>query len=246
MPQSSVDPVVSTNLRLALKTTGRSPREVANKLGHAPNWLYRVLRGDSGLLLPTLRGLAEELGVPLGSLVEDRRELTGTGTLEFGAASPTTMIAEIDLSNPAPWPSSETMGFVRIREFGTPPIPGVPRSGSEVVGWQLVEQPLLDALGADPAECEMVRVRSTVTNLIPQDGCLVLVNRGQRDPMDGRVYLVSTSEGLAVKRLEWDGGFGGWAFVTDWPEWARQRWPLWDDMAILGEALSGFAFYRSP
>ncbi len=246
MPQSSVDPVVSSNLRLALKTTGRSPREVASKLGHAPNWLYRVMRGDSGLLLPTLRGLAEELGVPLGSLVEDQRELSGESTLEFRADSPITTIAGEDLGNPVPLPSNETRGFVRIPEYGPPPIPGVSRSGSEVIGWHLVEQRHLDALEADPVECEMVRVRNTITNLIPQDGCMVLVDRGQREPMDGRVYLVSNSEGLAVKRLEWDDGFGRWAFGTDWPEWARSRWPLWDDVVILGEALSGSAFYRSP
>ena len=246
MPQSSVDPVVSSNLRSALKQAGRSPREVATALGHAPNWLYRVMRGDAGLLLPALRRLAEELGVPLGSLVEDRSESPGAGTLQFGADSPTTITAGDGVGGPVPWPSNETTGFVRIPEFGTPPMPDLPRLEREIIGWQQIEQHRLEALGADPADCEMVRVRSTVTNLIPQDGCLVLVNRGLREPMDGRVYLLYTREGLAVKRLEWDDGFEGWAFVADWPEWPRRRWPLWKDMVILGEALSEPAFNRSP
>jgi hypothetical protein len=125
-------------------------------------------------------------------------------------------------------------------------MPDLPRLEREIIGWQQIEQHRLEALGADPADCEMVRVRSTVTNLIPQDGCLVLVNRGLREPMDGRVYLLYTREGLAVKRLEWDDGFEGWAFVADWPEWPRRRWPLWKDMVILGEALSEPAFNRSP
>ena len=71
MPQSSVDSVVANNVRLALQQSGRSPRDVAEALGYAPNWLYRVVKGENGILLPTLRQLASELGVSLGSLVEE-------------------------------------------------------------------------------------------------------------------------------------------------------------------------------
>ena len=218
MPQSFVDQVVSNNVRLAIQLSGRSPRDIAAALGHAPNWLYRVINGDSGLPIPTLRALASELGVPAGSLIEIHATSGG-----FGSAQ-----------------------FVLIPEFDAPPIPGAPRSEDGVVGWEQIQRDRLDALGADPEECEMVRVRSTVTNLIPPEGCLVLVDRSQNEPQDGRAYLLHTREGLAVKRLAWDEGFGGWAFLTDGPESAQQRWPLWKDMAILGEALSGFAFYRSP
>jgi hypothetical protein len=218
MPQSSVDPVVTDNVRAAVQQSGRSPRGIAIALGYSPNWLYRVIKGESGLLLPALRQLALELGVPLGSLVEEQRRGPGGG-----------------------------VGYlVAIPEFDTLPIPDVPRSDTGIVGWEQVPRAQLEARGTDPAECEIVRVRSTVTNLLPPEGCVVLVDRSQREPKDGRAYLLHNREELAVKRLLWDEGFAGWALVTDGPESARQRWPLWKDMVILGEALSGSAFYRSP
>ena len=218
MPQSSVDPVVANNVRLAIQQSGRSPRDIAAAVGHAPNWLYRVIKGESGLLIPTLRQLACELGVPAGSLIEDH------GT-----------------------PGSARSGqLVAIPEFEVPPVPGILRSGDGIVGWEHVQRNRLDARGTDPAECEMVRVRGTVTNLIPTDGCVVLVDRSKREPQDGRAYLLLTSEGLAVKRLVRDEGYGGWAVVTDGPESVRQRWPFTKDYVIVGEALSGLGFYRSP
>ena len=244
MPQSSVDPVVSNNVRLAVEQTGRSPRDIAMALGHAPNWLYRVMKGHSGLLLPTLRGLAKELGVPLSSLVEDSQEPQGAPAP--GKSSHPAGATSGSLSRPGLGLAEAPSGFVGIPEFDTPPVPGVPRSGTGIVGWEQVPGDQLGALGVDPAQCEIVRVRATVTNLLPTAGCIVLVDRSQREPKDGRVYLLHTREGLAVKRLVWDGGFAEWAFVTDGPESTRQRWPLWKDMVILGEALSGSAFYRSP
>ena len=78
MPQSSVDPVVAQNLRETLKASGRSAYAVAMSLGHAPNWLYRVINGESGILIPTLREVAEELGVPAGSLLDGPAEIKET------------------------------------------------------------------------------------------------------------------------------------------------------------------------
>ena len=70
MPQSSIDPIVARNLRTALDRRGRSAYSVANALGHPSNWLYQVLREKSGLLVPSLREIAEELGISVGSLVD--------------------------------------------------------------------------------------------------------------------------------------------------------------------------------
>ena len=74
MPQSSIDQVVATNLRNCLKANGKSAYAVATALGHAPNWLYRVINGESGILIPTLREVAEELGVSAGALLDGPEE----------------------------------------------------------------------------------------------------------------------------------------------------------------------------
>ena len=72
MPGSSIDAVVAGNLKAAIERSGRTPYGVAVALGRSPNWLYRVISGDSGILLPALREVAMELGVSMGSLVDPR------------------------------------------------------------------------------------------------------------------------------------------------------------------------------
>ena len=70
MPQSSFDPVVAGNLKAVLEKTGRSPYSVSKALGRHTNWLYRVINVDSGILIPRLREVAEEIGVPVSCLVD--------------------------------------------------------------------------------------------------------------------------------------------------------------------------------
>ena len=70
MPRSSVDTIVAQNLKDLLKKKGRSAYAVATALGYAPNGLYQVLTGRNGMLLPTLREVAQELGVSVGELVD--------------------------------------------------------------------------------------------------------------------------------------------------------------------------------
>ena len=55
MPKSSIDPVLALNLRIALQVRGDA---VAKAVGHAPDWLYRVINEEAGILIPTLREAA--------------------------------------------------------------------------------------------------------------------------------------------------------------------------------------------
>ena len=82
--------------------------------------------------------------------------------------------------------------------------------------------------------------------LIPPQDHAVLVNRNILEPEDGHIYLLQTPEGLVVKRIVRHQGFGGWATVTDSPEWARQRWPLTEDMVIVGEVLAAIGSLLVP
>ena len=78
IPKSSIDPIVVRNLKDALKQRGRSAYSVATALGHPSNWLHQILNGKSGLLIPSLRKIAEELGVSMGSLVDDGQDIPNT------------------------------------------------------------------------------------------------------------------------------------------------------------------------
>ena len=68
--RGSGDPIVARNLRTALERRGRTAYSVANALGHPSNWLYQVVHEKSGLLIPSLRKIAEELGISVSSLVD--------------------------------------------------------------------------------------------------------------------------------------------------------------------------------
>ena len=93
IPKSSIDPIVVRNLKDALKQRGRSAYSVATALGHPSNWLHQILNGKSGLLIPSLRKIAEELGVSMGSLVDDGQDIPDTngqadpGRLHHGTAA---------------------------------------------------------------------------------------------------------------------------------------------------------------
>ena len=78
MPKSSIDPIVARNLRAALELRGRSAYSVANALGHQANWLYMVLKGKKGILIPSLREIARELNVPLSFLVDSPEDIPET------------------------------------------------------------------------------------------------------------------------------------------------------------------------
>lgn len=78
MPQSSIDLIVVMNLKTALKRRRRSAYSIAAALGHPNNWLYQVLNQKSGLLIPSLRKIATELGVSPGSLVDAPQDIPDT------------------------------------------------------------------------------------------------------------------------------------------------------------------------
>ena len=71
MPQSSaIDPELAKNLKSVLEKQGRTAYSVATALGVSPNWLYRVLNMNRGIMLPKIREVAAELGVSVGELVD--------------------------------------------------------------------------------------------------------------------------------------------------------------------------------
>ena len=75
MPRSSKDPIVAGNLKAELARQGRTPYSVATAIGYTPSWLYEVINGKVGIALPTLREVAEELGVSISELVEPGQDM---------------------------------------------------------------------------------------------------------------------------------------------------------------------------
>ena len=64
------------------------------------------------------------------------------------------------------------------------------------------------------------------------DGCLILVDRSRSQRFVGRLFVVSGTEDLSVKRAGKDEK-GGWLLLSDHPALAPVPWP--DDARTVGE-----------
>ena len=183
MPQSSVDPIVAENLRECLKANGKSAYSVATALGHAPNWLYRVINGQAGILLPTLRKVAGELGVTVGSLVDSPEDQIASNT-------DSVELVEVEAA-----PNS---GALRYDETFKRRI-SYPRT-------------MLGDMAERPLVCQCMRVKGDAMAPTLPDGSLILVDRLSRDWQDGRIYVMETEIGLVVRRVKLDENVG-WAIL---------------------------------
>ena len=192
MPQSSVDLAVAQNLRDTLKSCGRSAYAVATALGHSPTWLYRVLNGESGILLPTLREVASELGVTVSSLVSSPEEL-----------------------------DSGDQNLLRVAKVAAVPGSGASRYDEEFKGWLPFPSELLNDPSVNPAFCNWVRIQGKLMEPTLPDGCLILVDRLSRGLQDGGTYVMETQEGLLVRRVRRNEELEGWSILSDnwnWPQ----------------------------
>ena len=182
--------MVAENLKRALKDADRSAYSVAIAVGRAPNWLYRVLNGKSGILLPTLREVAGELGVSPGSLVD----------------SPSTNQLVIHPFEQPKAGASVAADFELVRRYGSDsvrlaagaesvvdrePFPGevmFRKDWLRVRHLEAANLALLDAIGDSMAPAI-------------RDGDSVLVDESRIEPIHGRVFAMRTVDGPLVKRL---------------------------------------------
>lgn len=181
MPQSSVDLVVARNLRETLKVSGKSAYAVATALGHAPNWLYRVINRESGILLPTLREVAAELDVSAGSLVNSQEDL-----------------------------GRETEGTVRLVEVEAKPETGAAKYNETPRRFVYVPLSILPDPNIDPFFTQLVRIEgSGMTSTYP-DGTLIVVDRLRRELKEGNTFVLETVEGLLVRRVRYEQKINRW------------------------------------
>ena len=184
MPQSSVDSFVARNLRDTLKTSGKSAYAVAMALGHAPNWLYRVINEEAGILLPTLREVAAELGVSVGSLVD-----------------------------PPDDRNTEVPDFVHLVEVAAAPGSGAAKFDETFKRRLPFPRALLEDTNADPFLCPWFRIEGDSMAPTLPDGCLVMIDRLEREYQDGGIYVMVTEQELLVRRVRQDEKLG-WVILN--------------------------------
>ncbi len=176
--------------------------------------MVRALRTENRHLRS---GLRADLSALLRQHLTDRRR-QGTGDYP-GNAAPTYPDTDIDVSRALP------IGIRDLDALYDRPSTG-PASESLWFG-----RDWLHRHGLDPAQCLIVRVQDeSMGNTLP-DGCTVLVNRGQREPREGRIYALHTDEGLVIRRAGRDDA-GAWLLESDHPESRAVAWP--DSAEVIG------------
>ena len=89
----------------------------------------------------------------------------------------------------------------------------------------------LDGHGIDPTLCVVISVRGESMEPTLPAGAKILVDRTRTRRRTGRIFVVTTDEGLVVKRLERRGR--QWFLVSDHPSWEPVPWP--PEAEVVGE-----------
>ncbi len=92
----------------------------------------------------------------------------------------------------------------------------------------------IDSRGIDPTRAVVISVRNDSMEPTLPAGCKILVDRNRRRRHLGHIYVITTPDGLVVKRMG-KGDDGGWLLVSDSdsPDWPDVPWP--DDAVVAGE-----------
>ena len=89
----------------------------------------------------------------------------------------------------------------------------------------------LDGHGIDPTRCVVISVRGESMEPTLPAGSKILVDRERTRRRAGRIFVVTTGEGLVVKRLERRGR--QWFLASDHPSWEPVPWPR--EAEVVGE-----------
>ena len=89
----------------------------------------------------------------------------------------------------------------------------------------------LDGHGIDPTRCVVISVRGESMEPTLPAGSRILVDRNRTRRRVGRIFVVTTEEGLVVKRLERRGR--QWFLASDHPSWQPLPWPR--EAEVVGE-----------
>ena len=89
----------------------------------------------------------------------------------------------------------------------------------------------LDGHGMDPTRCVVISVRGESMEPTLPAGSKILVDRDRTRRRAGRIFVVTTDEGLVVKRLERRGR--QWFLASDHPSWQPMPWPR--EAEVVGE-----------
>ncbi len=103
-----------------------------------------------------------------------------------------------------------------------------------VIGPLWFRRDWIDSQGIDPTQAAVISVRNESMEPTLTPGCKILIDRNRRRRRVGHIYVITTADGLIVKRMGKDED-GGWLLVSDndSPDWPDLPWP--SEATVIGE-----------
>ena len=215
--------MIGERLAQARKRAGLSQFQLALEMGerYDRSMIGHAEHNRTGLLADGLVKAAQVLAVSTDYLLGLTDDPTPAGRSVSGIAE-----------TRAKYETEGQWRDVPVREVKPAAGSGAETFGEEVIGYLPFRRDWLQERGIDPGQADVVPVSGVSMEPTLPDGCSILVDRKRREPIEGRLYVMRTEDGLVVKRLDKDKK-GRWLVVSDNPDWPPG--PLRYGTEIIGE-----------
>ena len=210
--------MVGERLRLARRRAGMRQGDLAAALGdrYDHSVISKVERNLSALLDDGLAKAAQALDVSTDYLLGLTDDSTPAAQLvQPGSREEAPKVIE--------FPGGHGRA-VAVRELQAAAGGGALDLDETVTGFVYFRTSWLRKHGLNPDRCSVIGVVGDSMEPTLRGGSAILLDQDRREPREGRVFVVQTSDGLVVKRAARDES-GAWMLASDNPRWPPIPWP---------------------
>ncbi len=176
-----------------------------------------MVNGKTGILLPTLREVATELGVPAGLLVDPQN-----GTDDPAPAA--------ELLHQEADPELAWVGKYGVLGSAGP---GAVVDSEHVVKQIGFRRDWLRKKGLNPAKCSVIDVHGYSMEPTLHHGAMILIDHQRTRRLENRIFAVRSDDGPLIKRLMHDNHH--WLLVSDNKEYKPVKWPR--EAVVIGQVM---------
>ena len=183
-----------------------------------------MLKGKAGILIPTLREVANELGVSAGSLLDPLNQNGGKG-----------QIGELEDERARP-PAGARTGLSRVpltRGAGIAAGAGANVNTEYVADYVPFRDDWLSSHGLTSTRCQVIEVLGDSMEPTLEHRSVILVDFQRTARRRNTIFALRTEDGPVVKRLQRDED--GWWLISDNPAYRPIPWPR--DAQVLGQVM---------
>ena len=225
--------VVGARLEEARKLRGMSQTKLSRLIGTSPSQVSMIEHDQSGTSMRSAIAAAKVLNVSLDYLVGFARDPRPAGELATLVGRQTA--GELDQKvMEEDHDEADVEDFVGVHE-----IIASAGTGSEVINERITDRikfrrPWMRRLGLQASQCRIAKVIGESMEPTLPDGASILVNMGERNPRDGRIFVVRIEDEIVVKRVI-QNSTAGWLLQSDnrnKQAWPTRPWPA--DAQIVG------------